>query len=724
MGITDNEKAIYQRTISFLENGELLLGLNTLDPLLNNLIDWKYRSRKEEIESNYQLLLKYLQDGMQDNKRQELYYKFIRQSLSLTDNIYTELSIPSSNSEYFQQLRIINQRNLSLEILTDELNKCQQEKLFASMTSESISPQMQELSHKIENLTEDIFNLIWVSGDLTETEIQIIKTFLSTASNDITAKCIVISALMLAVLCHFDENKILLLITAIQNQNPEISERGLVGIILIFLKYSKRMNFYPTSLNEWGKIKELPNIEKELTQLQMVLLNTVNVKNVEQKLNEEILPNLYKNQQSGIDLSKIDELMNDDIEESELINNEMLQNLQEQLEEINQMQQDGVDMPFVTFSHLKNYEFFNTVKNWFLPFSTDHTKLQNNKIVQSSLFQTFMQVNALCDSDMFSFSFTLQKMPEFQLEMIEKGIKAQFGDDINNNPLPKVKRTREMIQRMYVQDCYRFFTLFKKSHEISNPFDANILLTENKYLAKFLENKEQLLKIAYLAIKNKSWEQAAAIFKYIDEKYNLPADALQLYGFCLQKLKNYVQATICYEKAIIIDNKSKWTMNHLGFCLLQTGNIQKALKIYSQLCILDPENKTTLLHYAECLSLAEKYEQALTQFFKLEYLIPESKSAFRGIAWCSLQSFKANQANKYYNKLLQNEVSAQDLRNAGHATWADGNINKAIKLYKQAKITDTNNNTFTFTNSEIELLKQYGIDKTNILFVRDIVNQE
>ena len=713
---------VYNNCIESLENNNLIEAIRQIDILLQDSEDWNLRNERDAIQGNYQLLLKYLQNGVIDDKRNELYFDFIRHAFSLADKAYRDHKLKDSTEEYFVQLRTVLKRNLTIKKALEDVENVAQQTLFYEITSEKETQNTQETQKKKELLAQDLFNVIWTSPLWEDGEEFVLVEYFEAGSSDSGTRILLLGALMMTTIFFFTSKKFLLLLKLVRSKDLEIRSRALVGLSLVTFVHHRRFAFYPEIQKEIQELHQIPQIEEILTSLQINLLNVQNTQHVEQKINDEILPSIYRNQQSGIDFSKIDDLLNDDGDSDELLNNKNLKDLQKSVQNLIKMQDEGADMPFVTFSHLKTFPFFNTVANWFMPFDKAHTTLSNLTIVNPDFFQSILSSNMLCDSDKFSFCLMIENMPSVQRDMIQKSLAQQMGDnDLKNVYIEQASHDEANIQRLFLQDCFRFFSLFRNLNGITNPFKCDTLLVNYPLFANLFTDKDKLLKTAYFAHKQELWQMASAIFKYIDDNYTLPAEALQIYGYDLQKQRNYNQAILCFEKASIIDTESRWTKRHLGLCLLKTGNIQKALNVYSQFIQMEPEDKQVLLHYGECLSLNGKYEQALSQFFKLEYLDSQNITAIRAIAWCSLQSNNAKQANKYYQKLPSTKCSAQDYKNAGHAAWACNKLPEAISFYKKAKSLQTET-AFSFSSSEKDLLVGYGISAMDILFVTDIVN--
>ncbi|HKJ41740.1 MAG TPA: hypothetical protein VKA27_06565, partial [Sunxiuqinia sp.] len=122
-----------------------------------------------------------------------------------------------------------------------------------------------------------------------------------------------------------------------------------------------------------------------------------------------------------------------------------------------------------------------------------------------------------------------------------------------------------------------------------------------------------------------------------------------------------------------------------------------------------------------CLLELDQYEEALKYYFKVEYLAPGNKKVWRPIGWCSFLTSKTEQAEKYFNKLMEEEPSKHDLMNMGHVQWSLGNRKAALEYYK----TSISKEGFSETefmevfDEDLPQLIRQGIDKEDVPIMLD-----
>ena len=114
--------------------------------------------------------------------------------------------------------------------------------------------------------------------------------------------------------------------------------------------------------------------------------------------------------------------------------------------------------------------------------------------------------------------------------------------------------------------------------------------------------------------------------------------------------------------------------------------------------------------------------EALQYFFKMDFLDSHSLKAWRGIAWCSFMSKKYEQAEKYYQKLLQDEQALPtDWLNAGHVAWAQGQLETAATRYGKAiTLCGSKTQFLELFDKDRDILVQHGIREEDIPLMLDI----
>ena len=708
----------FKKILSFVEKQDFIHAMQQLHKALQETNDWTLQNEAQQITDNYHLLLKYYEEGTADDQRLTLYHSFLAQCWFLANKTYRKLCEKDSTEEFFMQLRTSKERAITIKSALDNLRGSLQDSLFSSITDSDA--EYQKRLRKNELLLDDMFYSVWTSEDWNTSDFQTVQSFLDFPDIPIEWKQLLLSAVSLGAYHFFDPQKALLLCSFASHEDSLLNTRALIGLLFVLMKYHKMLFCCPQIGTTIRQMVKNEHIAADILHIQLSLL-AQNSQELEKKINEDILPFIRKENNEFPDISQINDILNEDDVTDQLPDKE-IQDIHDKLKDLMELQASGADMSYFSFSHLKNFPFFHAAPHWFLPFSLNNTYI-NREAIRENPFVTFLiHNNSLCDSDKYSLCLMLSHLPNSKWSEMTENIKTQLGDDFPDALPHDSSPNRKEIQRHYLQDCYRYFMLFPNQQKKQHPFQNDLLLFHYPLLAPFFKDKDTLLKIAYFCYKQKKWSQAADTYDFINQKYTLSQESLQIYGYILQKTDNHSAALLCYEKASLIQPDETWTMKRLGLCYLKTGQYAKALNAYSRLIHLLPDDNKVLQHYGECLILLGKYEKALEIFYKLEYLYPHKPSTLKALGWCAIQTGNASQACKYLSLLANQKPTVEHLLLAGHAFWANKDLKQALSLYRQAARKQTGD--FLFDAESRELLLAYGILDLDIHLMQDLINSQ
>ena len=177
-----------------------------------------------------------------------------------------------------------------------------------------------------------------------------------------------------------------------------------------------------------------------------------------------------------------------------------------------------------------------------------------------------------------------------------------------------------------------------------------------------------------------------------------------------------MQITCRYQKINKLQNLKK-----IALCYRNLNQPAKALEYYKEAERLNVDDLNNQLNVGHCLLELDQFEDALKCYFKVEYLAPGNKKVWRPIGWCSFLTGKKEQAEKYFQKLLEEEPNKHDLMNMGHVQWSIGNRKKALQYYKQS-ISATGFSEAEFMEvfeEDLPHLLRQGIDQDDVPIMLD-----
>lgn len=686
---------LYKRTINKLDERHLGEALELLQELANVLGDWKLLDEVADVNSAYGLLLYYMEQGNNDPAREQQHTNFIAACYNIAEKAaQTERALVTGTSARMRSISEIlkDMENLELKNITSE--PCEED-----------ANKHVELYTELFNASYDSF--LW--NDEAAAQAQEVIDSALIAEND---KILMASGLFINCLQAFDARKIIFFADNYSTATSSMLRiRMLVAVAFTLYTYRKRLFAYPVITSKLKDLCNNPRFTTDMQNLQKLIIESLSTHEVDRKMREEIIPAMLKSHNFNPEKFGIDSL--EEISES----NPEWKNFEQQVGKLAELEAAGADIYYSTFSTLKRYPFFNNAANWLYPFEENHPGIpkQIRKTGLKGIANALLKSDVLCDSDKYSFCMLTTQMTDVQVNMIISQLPEMGGYDT------AIAQTSESTCRNYLRNLFRFFYLYSGKSKPANPFETDMSLLDCNELAEAFKDKTEINKISAYAIKKGKYDMAISFLLLSETKGFADSEVYQELGFCYQKKKSYFDAIAAYEKANALSGDSKWTLQHLAQTNRIVGNYKDALNYYRLLETAKGEDAKIAFRCGECLVHLESYDDAMHEFFKAEYLNPDMTAATRAIAWCSILTDDIKQARKYYDKLLLKEEQGEDLLNAGHAAWIDGDTKAAVKLYSRAYAELKREEFLKRMQSDKEILKTHGISNYDITFMSDIV---
>ena len=686
---------LYKRTINKLDERHLGEALELLQELANVLGDWKLLDEVADVNSAYGLLLYYMEQGNNDPAREQQHTNFIATCYNIAEKAaQTERALVTGTSARMRSISEIlkDMENLELKNITSE--PCEED-----------ANKHVELYTELFNASYDSF--LW--NDEAAAQAQEVIDSALIAEND---KILMTSGLFINCLQAFDARKIIFFADNYSTATSSMLRiRMLVAVAFTLYTYRKRLFAYPAITSKLKDLCNNPRFTTDMQNLQKLIIESLSTHEVDRKMREEIIPAMLKSHNFNPEKFGIDSL--EEISES----NPEWKNFEQQVGKLAELEAAGADIYYSTFSTLKRYPFFNNAANWLYPFEENHPGIpkQIRKTGLKGIANALLKSDVLCDSDKYSFCMLTTQMTDGQVNMIISQLPEMGGYDT------AIAQTSESTCRNYLRNLFRFFYLYSGKSKPANPFETDMSLLDCNELAEAFKDKTEINKISAYAIKKGKYDMAISFLLLSETKGFADSEVYQELGFCYQKKKSYFDAIAAYEKANALSGDSKWTLQHLAQTNRIVGNYKDALNYYRLLETAKGEDAKIAFRCGECLVHLESYDDAMHEFFKAEYLNPDMTAATRAIAWCSILTDDIKQARKYYDRLLLKEEQGEDLLNAGHAAWIDGDTKAAVELYSRAYAELKREEFLKRMQSDKEILKTHGISNYDITFMSDIV---
>lgn len=715
---------MYENIIELLNANRLKEAMTQLAAWASPLTQWQLKREIEELQTSYELLLHYVKEGINDPNRASMHRQMKQQAYELTDRVDRCLRQDKGTGAYYDILRTYS---LYPPLSFNELREGLEEWFdFPDFSSNPALKKQEDadLYRRTQSVLDNLFDRIWTAGHWSQTEATDLRELYESPKVLPDHRAVIVSAVTLSLLNLFDCRKFLFLCDAYGCYETENSQRALVGIVLTCLMYDRRIaDNYPKIKARILQLTQDPEVQEQVFHIHLQLMQSyLETDEVNRKMREDILPGMINNPQmkkGTIDILNLDEEGNDPNPEWETWKDHT--DFQQKMEELTHLQQNGADIYMGTFSHLKQYPFFQRTAHWFYRFNPKQPELAelelNTRHATPNLLDTLLRGGTFCHSDKYSFCFTLLQMPQLARQQLMQ--RTPLPEDMTDEMKERLKEAEQMtrkpafITRQYIQDLFRYFRLCPKKGDEKNPFQKSPCLFANSLLKSIIEQEKYVLKTAdFMSAHN---EKEMAIFyynSYLTHHNPNNVEVLQKQGLLYQEIQETFLAIHRFETADMLAPDDPWTLRHLAQCHTQEHSFEDALEYYQRVESLKPDNLSIALQIGQCLLQLKRYNEALPYFYKVEYLSKNPKKAWRFIAWCSLLNNNLEQAHKYYSKILEEgNPQRDDFLNIGHLYLIQGLLKEAVPYYRRAHSLCKNHEEFRdLCFNDIKLLEDIGIN--------------
>lgn len=135
-----------------------------------------------------------------------------------------------------------------------------------------------------------------------------------------------------------------------------------------------------------------------------------------------------------------------------------------------------------TFAQLKGYPFFREPHNWFYPFDRMHSSIIHqvglNQSGESSVLSIILQSGFFCNSDKYSFCFTIAQLPQGQRDMMLSQMTPQDQSDFMEE---KNNASLKQFADGLMLSVTSTFTIYTVSSNLANA-DLSFIISSRKRL--------------------------------------------------------------------------------------------------------------------------------------------------------------------------------------------------------------------------------------------------
>lgn len=706
-----------------IEKNELKKAFDGIRELITRQQNWTLSEKLSELETNYHYMIHYFLEGNKDPEQRNIYNQLLRNTYKLAQEAAESSCVKTSSSIFFEKTRLLMVRqavsvNEYREMIGKQMDTFSFLDLLEPGNERESRTKLNTQAH--ERTLEDFFYSVFASPSADDDMINSYSQFVDDQVIPLNDKCMLVSALTLNILQRFDDKKIEFLLDLCQSNVPEIAIRAIAGLIPILQTYRQRRTLYPQITSRLKLMADDPVFTRRALTVIIQFIQARDTEKITKKLTEEILPEMMKISPMIGKKIHLDEWMGESgLEDKNPEWQKILDEagLTDKLQEFSDMQLEGADVFHSTFSNLKSYPFFYEMSNWFLPFDVQHSQIQDlftDKAEGNSLLKSLTDSAYICNSDKYSFCFSIMIMPEQYRKMMISQLSAE-GDEIRKMEEEeytlKPYRKEEILCKQYMQDLYRFFKLFPKKYDFTDIFELPINYHQIEVLYPVTRIPQNLERIALYYFEKNHFSEALSAYTSLSTIGKPNSEIWQKIGYCKQMMANIRGALEAYLHADLFEENNPWVLRHIAQCYRLLKNPEKALEYYRRLEQLKPDDLNTQLNIGHCYLELKDYDQALNCYFKVELAESGNTRAWRSIAWCAFLSRKFDIAQNYYSQIIGKKPKANDFLNAGHVELCLENVKNAVAFYKQSLQLMPDFETFASALTEDEdELQEAGVD--------------
>jgi tetratricopeptide (TPR) repeat protein len=496
----------------------------------------------------------------------------------------------------------------------------------------------------------------------------------------------------------------------------------LVGLVLAVSKFGYRWTLDENLKNQLLVFCDEEGVVAELESIIFQIIRTSETEKITKHINEDIMPDVIKMS------PKIKEKMQDveNEEDEDEINphwQDFFENsgVADKLQELGDLQLSGSDIYVSTFAQMKNYPFFRSNENWFMPFFQENPHISRLFDKKQSLFTLILNNPALCNSDKYSFALTLLQMPENELSSIEGAVKeeqVQMKEIMKDRKNIEARSESKSAANQYIQDLYRFYTLFPHHQDFESPLTEITQIIEFDIFNKIFKNNENITNIAGYYFVYNHYNQALKLYLKIFSAEEPDLDICRKIAYCYQKTERFAEALQFYTIADSEEKDNTWTLKRMAFCYRKSGDYLLAADCYKRATEILPDDLKLLFRQAMCYIDNEDFEKAMPLLFKIDYLNPKYPKIKSVLLWCAFCGGKTEQAAEISQKIISEEPDIQDFVLSGNVALVQNNKQSALDFYRKALALTTDIKTFIeLVENDIEKMQNLGVQLSDIELV-------
>ncbi|MDE6554208.1 MAG: tetratricopeptide repeat protein [Muribaculaceae bacterium] len=683
--------------------------------------------RLTQAESTYRYMLDYFARGLADPGRDAMLASIRRELLEIARKIDRETSATDSPELFFSTLRMCRLRPASL---SSALEKVVQLKAAADLSLAAGTYPDQVMS-QIESEEEKIFNILWTADSLNKDDYDAVVSAAIGGALPFTTTALAIAAVGLSLMKYYSRDAFQALISLAKSDDFRVSARALSTLVLALSHWSEDVSDDASVMEALQSLPDIEGMDLKIRNVVKTAIRTRDTDRVSRKMQREVIPGLM---QFGPDIIKRLKETSEESSFSDLEANpeweELLREsgLEEKLRELTEMQSDGADVMMVAFSNLKNFPFFRQIRNWMLPFTVQHPMLRPLKTIDDDGVSSMLEMSGLmCDSDKYSFAFSLASMPAAQRDMVMSQMSAQteqIREQMQDLKVLKAGMEYEDEITRYFRDLYRFHKLFPKRAEFFDPFASALDFTSIPVVADIMESADYIAPVAEFYFKRGYYGEALPLLQNVARSSSSNPHIWEKIGFCFEKAPNGNQDAIeSYMKAQLFNPDSRWIARRLGVCYRREGDYRNAIEYLEMARPADGVfDRGLSLLIADTMMESGRWEEALRELYRVDYETPDDPDVLRRMTKCTFRSGDLEKAESFIKMIPNISLSEDDYRLMGHIAFLRKDMGEAARLYRlTVRPNDEKRLWKSQIVSDLDILMQLGGSRSDLLLLLESI---
>jgi len=671
---------LYDRVCHLVFVARIKDALNVIEKLLVEAKNADLFDKYNIYKTTYQNIVKYTFRGAEDPNRDKILSLVVKDILELNDTVRAELLYSFYGYEIIDDKKKYNTIDLLLGSSPDKIiDNISFDREISDVIDNTLNDVGIGSSKKSDITIDDLFSLGLYKDKLSESDTDL---FIKISDSDVFEwheKSSLVSAITIGLLNGFDEQKFKVLSSFYITKENQVWQRALVGLLLGFYVYDKRVKYYPLINEMRYQLGEDDSNNIDMENIYLQLNRAKDTETVSKKMQEDIIPEMIKLKPKLEDKLEIDDLILDTDEDDRNPKWEEFfkdtPGLKDKLEEFSKMQLDGADVFMGAFAMLKQFDFFKSIKNWLVPFYSTNPLMKealnndNSDERIEKFLDNFADSVFMCNSDKYSFVLNLKNMPEVQKSMMFSMFDAEIGqmrELAESESLLDSASKNKTIYVQYIQDLYRFFKLNPYKNNFVDIFKQKLDAQNTESFSVMVKDNKVVRNIAEYYFQYEHYQEAEKIYQYLNREGVADVEVFEKLGYCYEKVGDYTTAIKHYKRAELFDSNRIWNLKKIAFCYKKLDDFNNAITYYKEIANLDPEDFSIQVALGNAFLKMRRFKEAMEYYYKVEVLAPSIHKVKRPLAWCAFVTGNFSEARRYYNALLLEGENRYDLMNLGH----------------------------------------------------------